>query len=632
MTDEDGQFELLIPDSLQNRKVSFHSPGYALQSLDIGLFGEAPSTVLLSYSITRLEEVIVTKKGYRTKEVVLAAKDKLGQNASMTLSQEKSGGGAIASLFSAPTNGVWLDKVSIKIKRNLTDSIKVRIRVLAQDDTGKPGSDLYPESIIGVSTMKDGWWTIDLADKGIYINEQHFYVCYELIETLPARLEIAKRRSLKNQKMYALYDKGVKGIEVKTDSSGTRIGWISSLSRKDAALHGVDFPTGNSYFAISPSKGFDTYVRKTSFDQWKPLHNGRFSLVNGINLSYSVDKNPSKKTTARVVNNAYPIIWGQERVGFQTVNAQDDSRLYKAKKYEDGSEVPANTSRPIQLNIWYPTDDAKATTTMLTYIRTLASAEGVASPSEELDQALMTSMSAFGYSEGYSKSESNVQLDAKPKHGSFPLIIYVPGLSGDAIENYKLCEVLASYGYMVVSIPSLGAAAREMEMNASDLLTQSDDITYAIGWAKEHLNVDDEVGIIGYSWGSMSGVVSAIKNDVKLFISLDGSVYSYANILKNATNDFTSQHTKFVFLSRRKLDRSKFILYDEIQADKRFLEIFDMDHEDFISMGVDLNSQQDPLVRDRYGRLVSLVSRLVNYTFKSKENSKPGAPFVREWE
>jgi hypothetical protein len=287
LSDQSGYFKLEVPDSLVDHQVSFHAPGYELLSMDVSQFNESLATIYLRQSIIELEEVIVARKPPKIHKEKTVKKERPGEQSSMTLSQTESGGAAVASLFTLPSDGVWLDQLLLKVNRNLADSIKIRVRVLSLEESGLPGVDLYPFSIVKNTSIKDGWWIVDLEEYGIYIEDEKYFICYELIEDLPSRLEIGERREKKTQMMYELYDKGVKGIQVKEDSLGNRIGWSSKLSIKEAQNYGVDFPTGNTYFSITRSKDRATFVRRSSFDKWRPLYGGGFCLVGGVAVSYT---------------------------------------------------------------------------------------------------------------------------------------------------------------------------------------------------------------------------------------------------------------------------------------------------------------------------------------------------------
>ncbi|MEQ9405682.1 MAG: alpha/beta fold hydrolase [Cyclobacteriaceae bacterium] len=635
LSDENGFFKLLVPDSLSDNKITFHAPGYEQLSLHIRHFNDSLSTIYLSHSVIMLEEVVITKKGPKVRKMEMIKKEKIAQQSSMTLSQTKSGGAAIASLYSFPFSGIWLDQLRIKINQNLVDSIKLRIRILSYLETGLPGTDLYPASILKSSIIENGWWIIDLEELGIYINESKFFICYELIEDIPTRMMMERRREKKTSMMYELYDQGIKGIQIKKDSSGRRAGWVSSLTKKELQKSGVDFPTGNTYFSITPSKDHKTFIRKSSFDQWRPLYDGRFSLVSGVSISYLTNSAEShNKPAPKNISYSYPIVWGYHKVGFRSVSTSDSSRYYNASSYEDGSPVQKNTYRPTQLNIWHPTNESNQNTKFLSYVRTLTSVERDLESTKEIDAMLVKSLIDFGFTRGYVNQETNAQLNPMISQGQFPLILYIPGLSGDAIENYKLCELLASYGYIVISIPSLGNTSREMQMNAQEIITQRDDVSFAINWAKKNLPITNDLGIIGYSWGSMAGLAYATNStkNVKTIISLDGSIYSYSKLLEEVVTTYEIDSTSLVVISSKELDKQKFTLFDKIKGrEKRFIEIYDMNHDEFISMGVDLLSKKDPEIKDRYSRLCSLIQRLVNNIFYSTSDAVIDPRFMREW-
>ena len=73
--------------------------------------------------------------------------------------------------------------------------------------------------------------------------------------------------------------------------------------------------------------------------------------------------------------------------------------------------------------------------------------------------------------------KTNARLNAKPKEEKFSVVLYAPGYERSSIENFAICEFLASHGYMVLASPSRGhnnkslegASLRDIETQARDL-------------------------------------------------------------------------------------------------------------------------------------------------------------------
>ena len=628
ISDAKGTFKLMVPDSLRNANLTVHSPGYELMQVSIDQLLNKEAKLFLKPTNIALSEVLISQKSKAYKSTEIEIKEKLSRKGSVALSQSTSGGSAIAVRYQSPTKGgFWLDDIKLKIEQNLGDTINLRIRLLKVSEDGKPGMDLYPTDTIVSTTMENGWWSVDLKEEHILIDEPYFFVCFELIEDLETRIKLNKKREEKTKLMYDLYDRGVKKIEIQTDSiegEVIRTGWSSSMSKREAKQYGVDFPTGKAYFTITPNQYFPTYKKVSSFDNWQPLFEHEFTLVSGITVSFDPEAtNTVTKTETENNFGSYPLVWGHHLVGFIKFFEVDTSRYYKAPFYEDGTKVADNTFRPIQINVWYPTNKQTVPLNLIDYIRTLAWTEQKIPLSQEVDQALINSLSKFGFPLDYAKQTSNAQLNVDFSDGSYPLLLYTPGLSSEAIENYKLCELLASFGYVVVAIPSLGTLGREMEPNIEQTITQLADIDFALTWAKDKLPVNDQLGLLGYSWGALSNLAYAFNGNhtVDAMISLDGSMYTQTDLLTALIGAKKLREGKSAFIGTRPLDKDVFKYYNHIEAYKSYYQTRHLQHDNFIALGNDLASSTADL-RKAYTELCALVVQLYNAYFSGSETAK----------
>jgi hypothetical protein len=89
--------------------------------------------------------------------------------------------------------------------------------------------------------------------------------------------------------------------------------------------------------------------------------------------------------------------------------------------------------------------------------------------------------------------------------GSFPLLVYIPSISGSPFQNYILIEYLVSHGYIVASFPSVGANSRTMTLDRSGIETQVDDLKFVLNKMHDFPNIDfDKIGLIGFSLGGLT--------------------------------------------------------------------------------------------------------------------------------
>jgi len=102
--------------------------------------------------------------------------------------------------------------------------------------------------------------------------------------------------------------------------------------------------------------------------------------------------------------------------------------------------------------------------------------------------------------------------NAAPKKGSFPLVIYLPGVDARAHSNYRLCEFLAGHGFIV-------AATHYREQQAADN-------AQVLSIMKNYPHVaGDLISLVGHSAGGVSNVEMTMDdNPIDALVCLDGSI------------------------------------------------------------------------------------------------------------
>lgn len=189
--------------------------------------------------------------------------------------------------------------------------------------------------------------------------------------------------------------------------------------------------------------------------------------------------------------------------------------------------------------------------------------------------------------------------NAKPIEGKFPVVIYLSAFNGMSFENFSLFEELAKKGFVVISINSIGRFPGDMTMKNEDLMEQVNDAIATLNILKEISNIDfSKIGIIGYSWGGLSGAILASKiQNVVCLISFDGSEFHHYGQEKEENADFdrirNSQDFKDMQLSvpylrlessplatTEKVD-SVYDFTEKLSANLQILKIDSAQHEDF---------------------------------------------------
>ena len=231
-------------------------------------------------------------------------------------------------------------------------------------------------------------------------------------------------------------------------------------------------------------------------------------------------------------------------IGFKTVHGVDRSREYKPNS--DSSDYLH--LRPVDIDVWYPAlpsaqDSLLAFRDILGLFDKRANYYTASTAGNGLSQQV-----AQLFCTGFHCSDSATLLNFKtssrsnaiPAEGKFPLVIYFSAYNGMSYENYTLCEDLASRGFAVVSISSIGRFPGDMTMKKEDLLEQVYDASFAVDLLRNDPIIDfSRKALIGYSWGGLAACVATQKlSDVKCLVSLDGSEFHHYG-QKDEDADFT---------------------------------------------------------------------------------------------
>ncbi|WP_396637863.1 alpha/beta fold hydrolase [Maribacter sp. R77961] len=191
-----------------------------------------------------------------------------------------------------------------------------------------------------------------------------------------------------------------------------------------------------------------------------------------------------------------------------------------------------------------------------------------------------------------------------PANGKFPLVIYLAGYNGMGWESYRLLERLAEKGFVVLSISSIGTYPGDMTNGLLDTMEQVYDGEFALEELKKieslHINFDN-IGILGLSWGGMSGAIMLDKHpEIKAFASLDGSdVFYYGDtdeddVFLSEIYDADLIHpekTNAAYLyieSGDKLDEftptGEYHYFKKINTSKNYMRFTNSKHDDFGSI------------------------------------------------
>jgi tetratricopeptide (TPR) repeat protein len=232
---------------------------------------------------------------------------------------------------------------------------------------------------------------------------------------------------------------------------------------------------------------------------------------------------------------------GPDAVGLKVVEQYDFSRSYRSVTDELGKPYQGERARPLQTLIWYPAGKSSGKPmTVGDYGDLLATEISFGKPKLSPDWK--------DWLDGMKptlKDSMRAVRDAPLLPGRFPVVIYAPSLSSMSWENADLCEYLASYGYVVVASPDMGATSRAMTADLAGISAQAQDISFLIGYARTLPDTDmSEIAVAGFSWGGISNLLAAARdNRIDALVALDGSMRYFPGLVKAATNVHPDQMT-----------------------------------------------------------------------------------------
>jgi len=262
------------------------------------------------------------------------------------------------------------------------------------------------------------------------------------------------------------------------------------------------------------------------------MRNSFYSLLLFSLMALPGCKQPAKEET------------GSFQAGFKIIRTTDRSRIYKPNT--DTSDYLHY--RPVDIDVWYPARTSTADTALL-----FGDLLGLL---EKRANYYTASKSAAGYTgqlarylcEGFKCSDPARLLsfrtssypDAKAADGKFPLLIYLCSYNGMCYENFSLFEDMAKKGFLVISVNSIGRYPGDMTMRNADMMEQVSDALFSYKTVAQSANIDlSKVGIIGYSWGGLSGAVLANKiPGTVCIVSLDGSEFHHYGEVHEEDIDF----------------------------------------------------------------------------------------------
>lgn len=233
---------------------------------------------------------------------------------------------------------------------------------------------------------------------------------------------------------------------------------------------------------------------------------------------------------------------GEYSIGFQVVEQYDPSRTFLAAPDAGHNGDKQETPRPLQTLVWFPAKPSThPTMTFGDYARLIKTETSFNKP---IDQGKPQSfVDAFFH--GTTDTHSWAIRDAENQPGRFPVVIYAPSVNAPATENIELCEYLASWGFVVIASPSMGASSRQMTVDLDGANAEARDIFFLLDLAKTLPNADiSATAVVGYSWGAMGALFATARDRrIEALVSLDGSFRYSPETVQQASDVHPDQIT-----------------------------------------------------------------------------------------
>jgi dienelactone hydrolase len=286
---------------------------------------------------------------------------------------------------------------------------------------------------------------------------------------------------------------------------------------------------------------------------------------------------------------------GPHAVGFKVVEQYDHSRVFRLKTDAVGQPVQGERDRPIQTLIWYPAQASHAAQITLGRYFSLSATEDTFLPSPEA--AATRTREAEEAFDG--KERMWAVEGAAPTTGPYPLVLYAPSFGSSAYENVDLCEYLASFGYVVIASPSMGAHTRAMTgVGLEGVHAQARDISFLIGFAQTLKQVDmSHIAVAGWSWGGLSNFFAAADDDrITALIALDGSTRYYPKMIEDSKEVnpkslslpllfLTAGDISLEAINKDKVEVSANVLNEMTHSDVFIVRMREMTHGNFSALG-----------------------------------------------
>lgn len=277
LSDEDGSFELTVPEVNYRDSVLFSSIGYkrtgiALQSL------QASASVVVPMTPARilLQDVTINSRRYKHTRLGWMG----GKDGVLPLDTIQ-GGGTVAMLLESPSSTNFVDKLQVRLMYNSKDTLKFRLHFFTYDSLrDSPGEELLHDEVMLTEQKRFGWLRYTLVTKDIRINAKRFFVGFEWIDTRAVRAKmVAGLKEWEDWKKQQ-YESGNKKVEKRMADGKIAYKYVGDMRdwpgfSQLPPFTGLMVETGKT----DQTRKYRTFERKTSFGKWTELNSTLNAVV-----------------------------------------------------------------------------------------------------------------------------------------------------------------------------------------------------------------------------------------------------------------------------------------------------------------------------------------------------------------
>ncbi len=321
-------------------------------------------------------------------------------------------------------------------------------------------------------------------------------------------------------------------------------------------------------------------------------------------------------------------------VGYQHLTLHDSSRTYK----RNGDWTKEHTARPIPLSIWYPGEESGNGETSLHVLDYME----ILKQEEEWEYLPNEQILNWFYYANTPQNQKHLEeacwakADLSMLEGKRPVVIYAPSYQASSVENFGLCEMLATHGFIVISSLSKGTGQRWMEGGTPrDMETQARDLEFLLQYALSLPEVDKEkIAMAGFSFGGISQALVQMRNDyIRALVSLDGTErYVFSTLEKSAFADMSQVNVPYLHMAQKEIPQAvmeaegmdpklntEFLYFDGLTHSEAYsLRFHDMTHSYFSTLGV-LFQNRDPRQDKSDAEIMTSYKLVCQYTLQFLE-------------